>query len=92
MRNQLATLETMAANPAIAMAISQIKLQISNLEHKQISGVNVDSELRSVLVETFSNPSFFETLPEQDKKTIYLALIDRIVALGGDVVSVDLKI
>lgn len=92
LRGQLATLETMAANPAIAGAISQIKAQIKNLEFKQVSGVNVDSELKSVLVETFGNPSFFETLPEQDKKAIYRALIDRIVVFGGEVVSVELKI
>ena len=55
-------------------------------------GVNIDSELKSVLVETFENPSFFETLPEQDKKAIYRALIDHIVVKDGDVVSVTLKI
>lgn len=92
LRGQLATLENMAANPAIATAIAQIKLQISNLEYQQISGVNIDSELRSVLVETFANASFFETLLEQDKKTIYRALIDRIVCRDGVVVSVELKI
>ena len=92
LRNQLATLETLGYNPAIALAKEQLKAQISNLEYGLTVGVNIDSELRSVLVETFSNPSFFETLPEQDKKAIYRALINRIVCKGGEVVSVELKI
>jgi DNA invertase Pin-like site-specific DNA recombinase len=92
LRGQLATLETMKANSAIAGAISQIKAQISNLEHENKSGVKTDSELKSVLVETFENPSFFETLQDIDKKTIYRALIDRIVVKDGLVIGVELKI
>jgi len=92
LRAQLAALEVLGYNVAIAQAKEQLKAQISNLEYGLTMGVNIDSELRSVLVETFSNPSFFETLPEQDKKTIYRALIDRIVVLSGNVVSVELKI
>lgn len=92
LRSQLAMLETMAANPAIAKAVSEIKAQISNLEYEHSSGVNANSELRNVLVETFANPSFFETLPEQDKKAIYRALIDRITCKDGEVISVTLKI
>ena len=92
LRGQLATLENMAANPAIAQAILEIRGQINKMQYGLTVGVKIDSELKSVLVETFSNPSFFETLPEQDKKTIYRALIDRIVVKDGVVVSVELKI
>lgn len=92
LRSQLATLETMANNPAIATAISQIKVQISNKEHELCSSGKSDSEGRSVLVETFQNPSFFTTLPDSDKKSIYRALIDRIVLKDGQVVSVELKV
>jgi site-specific DNA recombinase len=92
LRAQLATLETMAANPVIAGAISQIKVQISNLEHDHGSSGKVDTELRSVLVETFQNPSFFATLPDEDKKAIYRALIDRIVVKDGEVVGIELKV
>ena len=92
LRGQLATLENMAANPAIAQAILEIRGQINKMQYGLTVGVKIDSELKSVLVETFENPSFFETLPEQDKKTIYRALIDRITCLNGEVVSVTLKI
>ena len=92
LRGQLATLENMTANPAIALAILDIRGQINKMQYGLTVGVKIDSELKSVLVETFSNASFFETLPEQDKKTIYRALIDRIVCRDGVVVSVELKI
>lgn len=92
LRGQLATLESMAANPAIAQAILEIKGQINKMQYGLTVGAKVDSELKSVLVETFQNSSFFETLLEQDKKAIYRALIDRIVVLGGEVISVELKI
>ena len=69
LRGQLATLENMAANPAIAQAILEIRGQINKMQYGLTVGVKIDSELKSVLVETFENPSFFETLPEQDKKT-----------------------
>lgn len=92
LRAQLATLETMASNPAIAQAISQIKVQISNKEYDSGSSGKVDNESRFVLVETFQNPSFFATLPDMDKKTIYRALIDRIVVKDGEVLTVELKV
>jgi hypothetical protein len=92
LRGQLATLETLTYNPAIAQAKEQLKSQISNLEYGLTVGVQVDNELRSVLVETFQNPSFFATLPDGDKKTIYRALINRIVVKDGEVVGVELKI
>ncbi|MEA5489305.1 MULTISPECIES: recombinase family protein [Pseudanabaena] len=92
LRGQLATLETLTYNPAIALAKEQLKSQISNLEYGLTVGKQVDNELRSVLVETFQNPSFFATLPDTDKKTIYRALINRIVVKDGEVVGVELKI
>jgi hypothetical protein len=92
LRAQLATLETMGANPAIATAINQMKSQIKNIEYGISSSGKVDIELRSVLVETFSNPLYFSTLADGDKKTVYRALIDRIIIKDGAVVSVELKI
>lgn len=92
LRAQLAALENLGYNVAIAQAKEQIRSQISNLEYGLTVGVNIDSELRNVLVETFANPSFFETLPDGDKKAIYRALIDRITLKDGEVISVILKI
>ncbi|MFN4833191.1 MAG: fdxN element excision recombinase XisF [Pseudanabaena sp.] len=92
LRGQLATLENMAANPAIAQAILEIRGQINKMQFGLTVGVQVDSELRSVLLETFQNPSFFATLPDSDKKTIYRALIARVVVKDGEVVGVELKI
>lgn len=92
LRSSLIQLEALTYNPAIAQAKEQIKAQISNLEYGLTVGKQVDSELRSVLVETFQNPSFFATLPDGDKKTIYRALIDRVVVKDGEVVGVELKI
>ncbi len=92
LRAQLATLETMGANPAIATAINQMKSQINNMEYGLSSSGKIDNELRSVLVETFANPVYFATLPLEQKKTIYRALIDRIVCKDGEVVGVELKI
>ncbi len=92
LRSQLASLETLRYNPAIAQAIIQMKSQINNMEYGLSSSGKVDSELRSVLVETFANPVYFATLADGDKKTVYRALIDRIIVKDGDVVSVELKI
>lgn len=92
LRSQLATLESMGSNPAIAQAINDTKSQIARLEYRTSSSGQIDSELRLVLVETFSNPLYFSTLPLEQKKAIYRALIDRIVCKDGEVVSVELKI
>jgi len=92
LRGQLAALETLGSNPAIATAINQLKAQIKNLEYGFSSGGKIDMQLRSVLVETFSNPVYFSTLPDSDKKTIYRALIDRIIVKDGEVVGFKLKI
>ena len=92
LRTQLAGLELLTYNPAIAQAKEQIKAQISNLEYGFSQGIMIDEDKRSVLVETFQNPSFFATLPDTDKKTIYRALVDRIVVKDAEVVSVELKV
>ncbi|MCA6580458.1 MAG: recombinase family protein [Pseudanabaena sp. M38BS1SP1A06MG] len=92
LRSQLATLEAMGSNPAIVQAIGETKAQIAALEYQTISGVNVNSGLREILFETFNNPLYFSTLPIEQKKAIYRALIDRIVVKDGEVVGVELKI
>ncbi|WP_286393483.1 fdxN element excision recombinase XisF [Pseudanabaena mucicola] len=92
LRGQLAVLENLGYNPAIATAKEQLRAQISNLEYGLTVGANIDTKLRDALIDTFGNPVYFSSLPLDEKKAIYRALIDRIVVKDGGVVSVELKI
>lgn len=92
LRGQLAVLENLGYNPAIATAKEQLRAQISNLEYGLTVGANIDTKLRDALIDTFGNPVYFSSLPLDEKKAIYRALIDRIVVKDGGVVSVTLKV
>ncbi|MFO0259232.1 MAG: fdxN element excision recombinase XisF, partial [Pseudanabaena sp.] len=83
LRGQLAVLENLGYNPAIATAKEQLRAQISNLEYGLTVGANIDTKLRDALIDTFGNPVYFSSLPLDEKKAIYRALIDRIVVKDG---------
>lgn len=90
-RSQLAALESLGYNPAIAKAKEQLKAQISNLEHQMVSDQTISEDLREMHINTFSSLPFFETLPDLEKKAIYQALISRIVVKDAEVMQVILK-
>jgi len=91
LRNQLLALEALGYNPAIATAKEQIKSQISNMEYELVRGETISEDLQNSLIDTFSNPCFFETLPDNDKKDIYQSLVSRIVVRDSEVEKVVLK-
>jgi hypothetical protein len=91
LKNQLAALETLSYNVAIAQAKEQIKTQIRNIQYQSTKSSEVDNDLRALLITTFSDRLYFETLQPTEKRLIYRALIDQIIIKDGLVSFVQLK-
>lgn len=91
LRSQIAVLQSMN-NPMLADAIAKLQGEIENLERSQDKDQGINQELRSLLVEAFSDSDFFATLDNDEKKSLYRSLISRIVVCDRKVVLVDLKI
>ena len=91
LKNQLAALETLSYNVAIAQAKEQIKTQIRNIQYQSTKSSEVDNDLRALLITTFSDRLYFETLQPTEKRLIYRALIDQIIVKDGLVSFVQLK-
>ena len=76
----------------ILTAIAGLKSEIEKLELNCDKSRVADKELRSLLVEAFADPDFFELMQNSDKRSFYKYFIDKIIVRDRKVVSVDLKI
>ena len=76
----------------ILTAIAGLKSEIEKLELNQDKSRVADKELRSLLIEAFADPDFFELMQNSDKRSFYKYFIDKIIVCDRRVVSVDLKI
>jgi hypothetical protein len=72
------------------LAIGALGLLARARSHDVDQGINL--ELRSLLIEAFSDPDFFATLDNEEKKSLYKSLIKKIVVRDRKVVSIELKI
>lgn len=92
LKSQLAGLLTLGRNTAISNAIAALKQQI--LEFEQNNRINY--ELRTtnyeLLIQTFSDPIYFKSLPEQDKRRLFHGLVEKVLIKDGAVVDVVLKV
>jgi len=91
LRGQITVLQSMN-NPVLADAIAKLHAEIENLERSQDKDQGINQELRSLLIEAFSDSDFFDTLDNDEKKSLYRSLISRIVVCDRQVVLVELKI
>ena len=76
----------------ISRTIAGLKSEIEKLELNQDKSKVADKELRSLLVEAFSDPDFFEVMENSDKRSFYKYFISKIIVRDRMVVSVELKI
>jgi site-specific DNA recombinase len=91
LRGQITVLESMK-NPMLSEAIAKLQDEITNLERSHDVDQGINQELRSLLIEAFSDPDFFATLDNEEKRSLYKSLISKIVVCDRKVVSVELKI
>lgn len=91
LQGQIAVLQSMN-NPMLSDAIAKLQNEIENLERSHHVDLGNNQELRSLLIEAFSDPDFFDTLDNTEKRSLYKSLISRIVVRDREVVAVELKI
>ena len=92
LRSQVIILESMPTSLIILTAIAGLKSEIEKLELNRDKSRVADKELRSLLVEAFADPDFFELMQNSDKRSFYKYFIDKIIVRDREVVSVELKI
>ena len=92
LRSQIIILESMPTSSIILTAIAGLKSEIEKLELNRDKSRVADKELRSLLVEAFADPDFFELMQNSDKRSFYKYFIDKIIVRDRKVVSVELKV
>jgi hypothetical protein len=92
LRSQLATLEAMQSNnSAIIEARLDLKRQIKNFRHMLAQKSEVRQENQELLMKTFGVRLYWQTLPDEEKRLIYRALVSRVTVKDGLVAEVILS-
>lgn len=93
LRQQLAQLEAIPGhNSAIESAKQQLRLQIQTFQLQQTQEDSTKAENRELLMATFGDRTYWNTLPDEEKREIYRALVERVVVREGQVERVELKV
>ncbi|HLO84600.1 MAG TPA: fdxN element excision recombinase XisF [Nostocaceae cyanobacterium] len=88
---QMQQINSIAPNPAIRDAITQIENQILAFQYQQ-TPEQINSASIELLTWAFSDPECWKNCSDEDKKRIYRELVQSVVILNGEVVEVKLKI
>lgn len=94
MQNQINQLR-LIPNPSepIQIAIAQISKEIDrSLYLLSVENEKKDDDIKDLLLASFSDPEYWQSLSPTEQKAIYWRLIERIVVRDGEVVDVVLKI
>jgi site-specific DNA recombinase len=74
-----------------AEIVADIQQQIVTVQQQQaITGASRDQQ--GLLLQVFEDPLYWKTLPNEEKKQIYQALVERVVVRNGRVERVELKV
>lgn len=93
LQGQVTVMQSMGAvNPVIVDAIAKLEIEIENLKRSQLHENYIDHDLRDLLIEAFSDAGFFATLDNADRRSLYKALISKIVVRDRGVLAVELKL
>lgn len=94
LRSQLEQLEAIPGhNDAINDAKQQLRNQIHGLELQQQSQTQaINQDLRDILTYGASQPEFWQSLPDDQKRRFFRELVDRVVVKDAQVQEVILKI
>ena len=75
-----------------SIIINELQLEIETQRRLLENQSNVYTDNRSLLLTTFSNPLFWETVDQDKKRQIYRDLVARVVVKDGAVIEVKLKV
>ncbi|MGL4618719.1 MAG: fdxN element excision recombinase XisF [Chroococcidiopsis sp.] len=92
LRASLAALQGLGNNSAILEARLKIEAQITNFGTQSDVMTAVKCENQKVLVDTFSDPGFWEHLTDKEKQIVFRRLVERVVVKGGEIIFVILKV
>lgn len=91
LRRRLAALSQLGYDPDIEVAIVKLQRRINEFvynlgEHQQEADSRID------MLKSFPDPLYWHTLPDDEKRVIFRALIEKVIIEGGIVIEVLLKI
>jgi site-specific DNA recombinase len=91
LRSELAFYEAAPGNRA-AVIITDLKRQIEQFHHQTDQRAAVDEGNRELLLRCFRDRLYWKTLLDDEKQSLYRALVDRVVVKDGQVQDVILKV
>ena len=91
LREELALYKSMPGSRA-NIIINELQLEIETQRRLLENQNNIYTDNRSLLINTFSEPLFWETVGTDKKRQIYRDLVARVVIKDGAVIDVKLKV
>jgi hypothetical protein len=91
LRSKLAFYELAPGDRAVAI-ITDLKRQIKQFQHQNDQRAQVDEGNRELLLRCFSDRLYWKTLPDEEKRDLYRALVDRVIIRESQVEQVILKV
>lgn len=91
LKAELAYYEQAPGNRAVGI-MADLRRQIDEFRHQHSVIGQQQLANRELLLEAFGDRLYWQTLPDEEKRDIYRALVDRITVRNGQVVDVALKV
>lgn len=91
LEDKLARLESMGDDPDIEELKGKLKLRIEGMKYGEVSRSEEIGD-KAKLLQAFSDPVLWRSFPDTEKRSVYRALVDRIMIKDGAVVEILLKI
>jgi len=92
LRSQLAGLQTLGTNMAIASAIAELKRQIQDFEAQLDELEEYQTVDRSLLISVFSDPIYFKSLSQENQRRVFHGLVEKVLVRQGAIVEIRLKV
>lgn len=89
---QLKNLQSMPQTAIIQEAIAQTKAELERSRQVIVRDAAVNDELVAKLMSTFARKGYWDELPETEKRRIYLELVEQVVVVNGEILSVFLRV
>jgi site-specific DNA recombinase len=92
LQKQLKSLRSLPKSPIIQSAIAQTELEIERLKQEEVIKSTVDTDFVDKLINIFGDENYWETLPNSEKRQVYIELVESVTVANGEVLAIALRV
>jgi DNA invertase Pin-like site-specific DNA recombinase len=92
LQQQITLLRSLPKSTIIDNAVTETLLEIERLKHEQVSKNTVDALLVEKLNQAFSDLNYWYSLPDAQKREVYLSLVSSVSVANGSITQIFLLV